>query len=441
MSDHNPLISGDDTTFTLIGVAGHYTFSWPGLLLQAEVSGITKQSSGSLKAEIQIMSQRPGVNPSGQLLLRQVDLLNPSKNYVKALEDEDGSVNWNSLVNQLCHGAISAYRTGVPETEIIGQIEAEPEGHWLVSPLIQVGHPTLIYGEGSSGKSWFAQYISILVREGLNASGLEIRESKRVLYLDWETDLHELGSRLSMIRHGLGLPKSHETTGIVYKSMMRGLSEDIDEVRRLVHRHKIGFIVLDSLGSACAGEPESAWVVLDMFNKLRSLSIGSLLIDHTNKNDILFGSVYKKNQSRQMFHIKKSQREGDQELQFGVFHDKANNSRLLRPLGWSLHFDNDAGTAKFDRQDVKDTRLESEMTVRERIRNLLSENGSKPWATNEIADRLGKATSHISKELSDNKDIFTQAGKGLWTVIKSQEQQWAEQSVEIPPVGGSEWAV
>ena len=275
----------------------------------------------------------------------------------------------------------------------------------------------------------------------MGASGLEIRESKRVLYLDWETDLPELGSRVSMIRRGLGLPKLHEGTGIVYKAMTRGLSEDIDEVRRLVLKYGIGFVVVDSLGSACAGEPESAWVVLDMFSKLRSLSISSLLIDHTNKNDILFGSIYKENQARQMFHIKKSQREGEQELQFGVFHGKANNSRMLRPLGWNLHFDNDAGTATFDRQDVKDTRLESEMTVRERIRNLLSENGSQPWATNDIADRLGKAPSHISKELSDNKDIFRQADRGLWTVIKSQEQQWAEQSVEIPPVGEDEWAV
>jgi len=274
------------------------------------------------------------------------------------------------------------------------------------------------------------------VHYGMDSSGLEIGNPTPVLYLDWETDEHEIGSRLAMIKKGLSLPQ-HSETGVFYKSMTQGLVADIAEVSAIIHRRHIGFVVLDSLGAACAGEPESAEVVLSLFGAIRSLrdsngqTLATLCIDHTNKSDELFGSVFKERRSRIIFKVKKSQRIQEEEFEFALFHEKANNEKMIQPMGWNLEFDNNSGAAIFTRRDVKQSRLEVEMSIRDRIRNYLEES-RHPASVADIAELLGKPSSHIAKELSQNKDMFTMVTKGCWTVIKSQEQEWAAQSVEIP---------
>ena len=429
MYDQDQSTSPD--VFDMYGAAGLYVLTWPNLHIKAEVSRFEDKHS-ELRAEVSFSSQRP--NASGHLLRRRVNLTSPSTAYIKDLREEDESINWKRVVEQLAVAVTDEYRRGMPAVEILGQINAEPEGHWLIKPLVQVGHPTLIYGAGSSGKSWIGQYLSVLVQEGLSTSGLEIEKAK-VLYLDWETDLQELGSRIAMIREGLGLPARYES-GVIYKYMTQGLEADIAEVRNMVQEWDIHFVVLDSLGSACMGEPESAEVVLKMFGALRSLGVTSLCIDHTNKNDVLFGSVYKRNASRQVFHVKKSQREQDKEFEFAMFHEKANNSRLIAPLGWHLRLDN--AMANFTRRDVKNTRLESEMTVKERIKNYLLEVKS-PQSIADIAEALDKASSHISRELSENKDMFRRVSKGMYENILSDDEEIARNSVDIPPPGATEW--
>lgn len=444
MLDQDPAASPEKflplDTFDIHGSGGQYTLDWPELHIQAVISLFKVMPDLSLSAEVQFMSQRPSANASGHVLRRRVNLSNPSMPYIKSLEAEDESVNWKHVVDQLCVASTDAYRVGAPETEIMGEIQAAPEGHWLINPLVQIGHPTLIYGQGSSGKSWLAQYLSVLVHEGMDASGLEISEPVPVLYLDWETDLHEIGSRLSMIRRGLGLPE-RANAGLWYKYMTQGLATDIAVVRKIILDRGSQFVVLDSLGSACMGEPESAEVVLKLFGAIRSLGVTSLCIDHTNKSDVLFGSVYKRNASRLVYHVKKSQREQDVEFEVAMFHEKANNSRLIRPMGWNLEFNNSLGSVTFTRRDVKNTRLAEELHVRERIRNYLAEVG-EPQGITSIAEALDKATGHIAKELSQNKDIFVSVRKGLYTVVQTPDEERAAQSVAIPPLspeGATTW--
>ena len=241
----------------MYGAAGLYVLTWPNLHIKAEVSRFEDKHS-ELRAEVSFSSQRP--NASGHLLRRRVNLTSPSTAYIKDLREEDESINWKRVVEQLAVAVTDEYRRGMPAVEILGQINAEPEGHWLIKPLVQVGHPTLIYGAGSSGKSWIGQYLSVLVQEGLSTSGLEIEKAK-VLYLDWETDLQELGSRIAMIREGLGLPARYDS-GVIYKYMTQGLEADIAEVRNMVQEWDIHFVVLDSLFSLMFS---SFWMFLIMF--------------------------------------------------------------------------------------------------------------------------------------------------------------------------------
>ena len=136
----------------------------------------------------------------------------------------------------------------------------------------------------------------------------------------------------------------------------------------------------------------------------------------------MFGSVYKFNSARQVFEAKKSQQENEDKLVLGLFHKKANNSKLIRPLGFELGFD-DNQTMTITRQDVKDSELEEHMKVSDRIANALSRSGK--LTASEIAEDIDKEESHVRKELSYGKKSgrFIQLADHKWALPARLEDE------------------
>ena len=381
-----------DYTFDMTGSDGLYAFHWPGLHIRAEVSRMDKKAE---KGEITWTSER--TLSAGHLLTGNVGFTSvTSKNAMaKALTEEDGEVRWKQVVEQCCTAALTDFRTGLPEVQLTGDKVISAESKWLIEPVIQHLNPTLIYGPGSSGKSWFAQYLAVLADAGMNHGGFGV-EPSNVLYLDWETDSGELGTRITMLRKGLGFKTQ---SGVWYKSMNQGLAIDIETVKSIVMNRGVSFVVLDSLGAACMGEPESADIVLGMFRALRSLRVSSLCVDHTNKEGYLFGSVYKFNEGRQIFEIKKDQKPEENKLVFGLFHRKANNSRLIRDLGFELNFA-DPEQVVVTRKDVRDTPLESEQSFPQRVLNAYNRNGAALYTVSEMAEELSTETRTVTDAIA-----------------------------------------
>ena len=382
--------------FELAGRTGIYELAWPQLNVTAKVERIKEGSDHEVKAEIQLTSTRP--TSAGHLRAGRLNLTSPAarNTFARSLASRDSEVDWDKVMEQLCITVLAEWREGSPAVLLTGQSDVQASVKWMIEPIIQLNNPTLIYGPGSTGKSWFGQYLAVLADAGMNSGGLGV-EPSTVLYLDWETDQDELDSRVTMLRNGLGLDGP---SSIWYKHMTSGLSADIETIRGLCATNDVQFIVIDSVGSACMGEPESAEVVLRAFGALRSLGVSSLCIDHTNKEGSLFGSVYKYNASRQVFECKKDQHPDDNKIVLGLFHKKANNSRLMKPIGYELNFSDSA--ISISRQDVRDTPLEAQMRVVDRIENLLKTRPSG-LPVSDIAEELEKTESHIRKELSEAK--------------------------------------
>ena len=139
--------------------------------------------------------------------------------------------------------------------------------------------------------------------------------------------------------------------------------------------------------------------MLGLFRALRSLRVTSLCVDHTNKEGYLFGSVYKFNEGRQIFEIKKDQKPEDNKLVFGLFHRKANNSRLIRDLGFELSFA-DPDQVAVVRKDVRDTPLESEQSIPQRVLNTYSRNGTALYTVSEMAEELSTETKTVSDAIA-----------------------------------------
>ena len=417
--------------YEIAGQNGIYDLSWPQLHVSAHIAYMKNEGSYETKGEITFESNRPGTSGT-HLRNGRVNLTSPAarKTFSKWLTERDDQVDWDEVMDQLCVAVLERWRSGAELERLDGKTDVEALQKWLIHPLVLLSNPTVLYAPGSSAKSFLAQYLAVLVDAGFSHNGLHVEPAK-VLYLDWETDSRELGSRVTMIRRGLAMEGE---SNIWYRSMHQGLANDIERIKQICEKQAIGFIIIDSIGQACMGEPESAEVVLRMFSALRSLNISSLCIDHTNKanesggSNNLFGSVYKYNQARQIFEAKKSQHEDASKIVLGLFHKKANNSMLIKPIGFSLTFGD--GKIVIDRQDVRDTELESEMRLPDRIEGLLR-NRPGGMSVIQIAEELGKTDTHVRKELSigKNKGRFTVLGSGnyanrAWETELAEEESW-----------------
>ena len=403
--------------FEISGSSGIYHLSWPELHLDVRVDRIKESSDHEVKGEVQFTSSRP--TSAGHLRSGRLNLTSPAarNTFGKALSSRDSEVDWDRVMEQLCTAVLDKWRHGSPVVVLDGKVDVTAQAKWLIDPIVQLHNPTLIYGPGSTGKSWFAQYLAVLADHGMNHGGVSVEPlNGRVLYLDWETDQQEIGARVTMIRKGLALDGESR---ILYKSMNQGLANDIESIRSIVAEHSISLVVIDSLGSACMGEPESAEVVLRAFGALRSLNVSSLIIDHTNKEKILFGSVYKFNSARMVFLCVKDQQEDQNKIVFGLLHKKANNFKLMRPIGFELGFGD--GFVTITRRDVRDTPLEEHMNMKDRIENLLK-NTPGGMSVTDIAEMLDKNESHVRKELSEGKN------NGRFVILGNK--QWANRAWE-----------
>ena len=427
----NQEIQADLYKFDITGRSTIYQMAWEQLNISAKIDRIKESSDHEVKGEVTIRSTRP--TSAGHIRSGRLNLTSPSARgtFARSCASRDSEVDWDKVMEQLCVAVLNKFRQGSEIEVLTGDADVKVMDKWLIEPLIQTDNPTLIYAHGSTGKSFFAQFVAVLADAGESRCGFNVERGINVLYLDWETNAKELSSRVTQIRNGLGLTgKSH----ILYLRMFQGLATSIEMIRSHVVENDVNLVIIDSLGSACMGEPESAAVVLTTFNAIRTLEVSSFIVDHTNKDGGLFGSVYKHNSSRQVFELKKNQNLDEDKLVLGMFHIKANNSKLMKPLGFELTFGEDS--IAVTRQDVRDTPLESSMRVVDRVQNTLRSASQtatalgevfKGMTAQEIATELDKTESHIRKLLSEGKQDgkFISLGEGRYAL-----RIWEEETVE-----------
>ena len=209
--------------FQSTGSNGIYDLTWPNLHISAHVAYMKQDGSHETKGEVTFISMRP--TTSGHLRNGRLNLTSPSskKQFAKSLTEREDQLDWDQVIEQLCVDVLRKWRSGSPVMKIDGNVDVEAQRKWLVNPICELGHPTVLYAPGSTGKSFMAQYIATLVDAGISHNGLHV-EPANVLYLDWETDVRELGSRVTLIRRGLGLDGA---SSIWYRSMRQGLANDL----------------------------------------------------------------------------------------------------------------------------------------------------------------------------------------------------------------------
>ena len=320
----------------------------------------------------------------------------------------------------------SPERIGDPAVLITtSQCPIKPE--WLLKPLIHKGQPTLIFADGGSGKSVFAEIVATVVGLAWRDNPLRMTPAAlpvKTLYLDWETDEEELRWRLCALKEGIGL----EEVSFLYRACYRAFHLDVDRILRIVKTENVGLIIVDSLGGACGADLKEAEAANEYFRAMRVMSCASLTLTHITKEGregkaSPFGSAYFWNWARSVWEMRKSQEEGEDSLTIALHHRKANNTRKFQAMGYKFSFFHDGDDLRevsVKRVEVAtDPELSKGLPLSQRILSHLAGGAVDP---KDLAEDLETTSSSIRGTCNRMKreGLVTKVGK-RWALPAQEE--------------------
>jgi len=294
---------------------------------------------------------------------------------------------WAQFLEQASQLAVAQYRAGEPVQNLADHL-ARREGQWCLWPFIAENQVNILYGDGATAKSTIALALMVSIQTGEPIVGEEPKLLHKGLYLDWEDDVETHGERYGWLNI------QTEAQAILYRKMYGTLADQIDEVRRLVDEHNIGFLVVDSAALACGSEPEKAEPPIRLFNAIRSIGVTTLLIAHINKEGGLYGNVAWRNYGRNVWKTEKQQTPGEDTMEIGLFHKKSNRGRLEKPQGFRISWGE--GSITFKRIEVLDIpELVESVGITARMIDAFKINRSLPMTVKQMAAALGKSENTI----------------------------------------------
>ena len=247
-------------------------------------------------------------------------------------------IEWKDVVENITEETLSRYREG-NEVMKIGSIQDEGMPSYQAFPIIRSDGVNILFGQGAQGKSYISTFICMLVQSGMDHAGI-VTEQGNVLYLDWEDSWQSVNRRVMALKKG-----NNDTLHDIDHVDMSGTTIDTEmsSIIRMVEDRDISLVVIDSFGMAVGGNQNEGDYVKGVMSSLNELKASVLVIDHVSKEngDTPIGSNYKKTSARNVWKIDKSQNLGANIVEVGLYHTKANNSKLFAPVGIRMEFIND----------------------------------------------------------------------------------------------------
>ena len=291
----------------------------------------------------------------------------------------------------------------------------------LLNGRLPEGFPTILYGDGGQGKSYLALALATGIASGKGLGGISLPKGVS-LYLDWELSLNEQLRRAYRVARGFGL--SEPPRDLLYLEPPRSLPHVAGQLKDLIEKNNVSFIVVDSFGPACGTNPEAADEMIRFFAVIRSLHVTTLLLDHQSKlqegqsstKKTPFGSAYKFNLARSVLHL---ERVGTASGELKVFlrHTKSNLGPLCDDLALRFNFrDNSLQITEADMKSDSD--FQNHLTIEEKILQAIERDGE---ATAEV---LGQRTGIPAKTISNTLPKLKKAGKVVETGKDRRKLIW-----------------
>lgn len=347
---------------------------------------------------------------------------------------KDG-INWTTAIST----AYSRVRATFLEMDRALQIGALPEMSrptFLVDTILPEGQPTIVFGDGSSGKTMISYALGLSVALGGDFCGLPVKQGG-VLILDYETNGATARFRFRRLLTGMALDPDLLTEIPVHYVPAMGipLPDQVDALERTIRAKGISLLIIDSAGAACPGKPEDSVAALAYFNALNRLNVTSLTIAHVNRGDAAtssyrpFGSTFWHNMARRTWFVRRDTEEESDEVDVGLICRKVNDGRMPKPLAYRMTFRGDTGPITFQTQAFRDVAaFANERPAGEVIHEYLVANGHATIA--QIAEATGLANDNVKSVLYRGRDkVFSHISSGTgrgkvatWGALTDSEQ-------------------
>jgi RecA-family ATPase len=191
------------------------------------------------------------------------------------------------------------------------EMEEPAPREWLVENFIPDRWPTLLYGDGGAGKTTLVTHLALHIAIGRDWFGRRTKQTN-VLIVDAELDEIEAARRVWPLARGMSLDAPPQ--GVYYWRLPKALSDEdvLDHLYGLIVKHKIGFVVVDSLTIAThMSDQNVSGDLLKLVFALQKWGVPFKFIDHHAKSALNndpestspYGSVYKRNAVRAMTYM------------------------------------------------------------------------------------------------------------------------------------------
>lgn len=380
------------TTSRLEGNAHTYTYVMPAYGVRINLRSVKLHSDATrLTAIMRVYSDTTGARIAGSGAIN-LAAARTRNSLAKDLEQDRPDVPWRVELERMYTEIEDRLLSGEPRLLILSDEYPDPVTY-LLPPLLPDGEPTILYGDGASGKSMFGMLISILVSAGIEHPRLRLAapEPRHVLYLDWERKPPEARRRLYRLSLGLGLTTPAK---LYYRKCVIPLIDDVEAIAEVVQRDQIGLLVIDSLlpATGIGDGRDPAAPASALFEALRMLDTTSLVIGHHGKDRErgIYGSIFFRNLASSVWAARSISEPGGSSLSLGLIHDKANLSGKLPSLGIEFRFDDsDNGRGPITAHPIDITAVPDAVSMLPSWQQILSALATEPLSPREITDATG----------------------------------------------------
>jgi DNA polymerase-1 len=307
----------------------------------------------------------------------------------------------------------------------------------VIRGIFPKGFPTSIYGEGGIAKSTIALHMCMSIASGKKQwLGYPIDQPSPCLYVDFELDREEQGTRAQRIAKGMGI-EVPDDLHYLWASGFR-FSEVFPLILGAVDELGVRVIALDSLGMALEGDALKGAVVIDFFRDridgLKRRGVSVLIVDHQSalrpgesyQNKAQYGSVYKGYLSRSRLQLELDER-NEEGTRVIVRQNKTNFGAPQVPFAVRTLFEENKIVLKREALSEEDLREECVLNATDRVLLCLLDGPSYPADLQEKTGLAGVGNIITKLKRKELIELTGQkVGKADEVVLTKKGQELAE---------------
>lgn len=315
---------------------------------------------------------------------------------------------WVQIVSDAIIGCIHAF----DEHDVSIDVAEIPDGDpdiFLVAPYLPFNQATILFGDGSAGKTYWALLLAIHMIYEIPLAGREMPKA-RILFVDYEDTPTNFKRRVGRVCAGMGVPVPRGDLRY-WGAAGQSLFDMAPAIHKKCVEENINLVIIDSVGAATGGSPLEVELALRYFAGLARIGVTTLSIAHITKasgeakgdTEKPFGSVYWHNTARRTWYIDRAQDDDADVIDITLFNRKVNDGPRVKPISFQVVFDGLNGPVTIDSMRTIDIpEHQRRRPLSDQVWDILLQ----PMTAQQIADVIDAKVDSVEKALAKKPKFF-----------------------------------